>query len=147
MKTAIVTTVLLTLSGGLLLADKDTDERLANAAKAFERLTAELPARDPRVPIAFFYLGKSQDKNGERLLAAKSYSRIYEQFPEDTLADDGLYLSGLSYEAMWRKPVLDAQYGENALTQFQTLAALYPNSPVAPQGAKELAKLQPRFKS
>ena len=72
----------------------------------------ELPARDPRVPIAFFYLGKSQDKIGERLLAAKSYSRIYEQFPEDTLADDGLYHSGLAYEAMWRKPVLDAQYGE-----------------------------------
>jgi hypothetical protein len=32
MKTAIVTTLLLTLSGGLLLADNATDERLANAA-------------------------------------------------------------------------------------------------------------------
>ena len=84
-------------------------KRFDNAAKAFERLTAELPARDSRVPIAYFYLGKSQDKIGERLLAAKSYSRIYEQFPEDTLADDGLYLSGLAYKAMWRKPVLDAQ--------------------------------------
>jgi outer membrane assembly lipoprotein YfiO len=120
-------------------------KRFDNAAKAFERLSAELPARDPRVPVAFYYLGKSQDKIGERLLAAKSYSRIYEQFPEDTLADDGLYFSGLAYEAMWRKPVLDAQYGDNALTQFQTLAALYPNSPVAQQGAKELFKLDEWF--
>lgn len=120
-------------------------KRYDNASKAFERLTAELPARDPRVPIAFFYLGKSQDKTGERLLAAKSYSRIYEQFPEDTLADDGLYYSGLAYKAMWRKPVLDAQYGENALTQFQTLHALYPNSPVTVQGDKELAELDEWF--
>jgi outer membrane assembly lipoprotein YfiO len=120
-------------------------QRYDNAAKAFERLTTELPARDPRVPIAFFYLGKSQDKIGERLLAAKSYSRIYEQFPEDTLADDGLFYSGLAYEAMWRKPVLDAQYGENALTQFQTLQALYPNSPLTERGNKELAKLDEWF--
>lgn len=122
-----------------------TAKRFDNAAKAFERLMAELPARDPRLPTVFFYLGKSQDKTGERLLAAKSYSRIYEQFPEDTLADDGLYHSGLAYEAMWRKPVLDAQYGENALTQFQTLQALYPNSPLIERGRQELAKLDEWF--
>ena len=63
-----------------------------NSAKAFERLTTELPARDARVPIAFFFLAKSQEKSGDRLLAAKSYSRIYEQFPDDTLADEALQL-------------------------------------------------------
>ena len=42
-----------------------------NAAKAFERLTTDLPARDPRMPVAFFYLARSQEKNGEHLLAAK----------------------------------------------------------------------------
>ncbi len=81
-----------------------------NAAKAFERLTTELPARDSRMPSAIYFLAKSQEKNGDRLLAAKTYSRIYEQFPEDTLADDGLFYSGLAYQSMWRKPVLDAQY-------------------------------------
>ncbi|HUQ18057.1 MAG TPA: outer membrane protein assembly factor BamD [Gemmatimonadaceae bacterium] len=116
-----------------------------NAAKAFERLTVELPARDPRVPISFFYLGKSQEKTVGRLLAAKSYSRIYEQFPEDTLADDGLYLSGLAYKAMWRKPELDAEYGSSALTQFQTLQALYPNSPFSAQAAQQVAVLDQAF--
>ena len=116
-----------------------------NSAKAFERLTTELPARDPKVPIAFFYLAKSQEKSGDRLLAAKSYSRIYEQFPEDTLADDGLYLSGLAYEAMWRKPELDAEYGQSALTQFQTLQALYPNSTYVPKANQQLARLDAWF--
>jgi len=116
-----------------------------NSAKAFERLTTELPARDPRVPLAYFYLAKSQEKSGDRLLAAKSYSRIYEQFPEDTLADDGLYLSGLAYEAMWRKPELDAEYGQSAMTQFQTLQALYPNSSFVPKANVQLSKLDEWF--
>jgi len=116
-----------------------------DAAKAFEKLTTDLPARDPRVPVAYFYLAKSQEKNGERLLAAKSYSRIYEQFPDDTLADDGLYLSGLAYKAMWRKPELDAEYGQSAITQFQTLQALYPNSPLLPKATQQLATLDELF--
>jgi len=116
-----------------------------NSAKAFERLTTDLPARDPRVPLAYFYLAKSQEKSGDRLLAGKSYSRIYEQFPDDTLADDGLYSSGLAYEAMWRKPELDAEYGQSALTQFQTLQALYPNSPLLPKATEQLSKLDEWF--
>ena len=116
-----------------------------NAAKAFERLTTELPARDPRMSLAYFYLAKSQEKNGERLLAAKSYSRIYEQFPEDTLADDGLLLSGLSYQSMWRKPNLDAEYGLSAQTQYQTLLGLYPDSPLVPKVNQQLATLDEWF--
>jgi SH3 domain-containing YSC84-like protein 1 len=40
MRTVVVTAVLLSLSSGLLIADKATDERLANAAKAFEEIMA-----------------------------------------------------------------------------------------------------------
>jgi SH3 domain-containing YSC84-like protein 1 len=46
-KTAIITTLLLTISGGLLFADKATDERLANAAKAFEEI---MSAPDKGIP-------------------------------------------------------------------------------------------------
>jgi outer membrane protein assembly factor BamD len=116
-----------------------------NSSKAFERLTTELPARDPRVPIAYFYLGKSQDKTNERLLAAKSYGRVSELFPQDTLADDALFNSGLAYQALWRKPVLDAEYGENALTQYQTLLGLYPDSPLAPKVNAQIAHLDQWF--
>jgi outer membrane assembly lipoprotein YfiO len=120
-------------------------KRWDNAAKAFERLTTELPARDPRVPVAHFYLGKSQEKTGDRLLAAKSFGRISELFPQDTLADDGLFFSALAYQSLWRKPVLDAEYGESALTQYQTLTALFPNSPLIPRANQQIAKLDEWF--
>ncbi|MEO8578275.1 MAG: outer membrane protein assembly factor BamD, partial [Gemmatimonadales bacterium] len=90
-----------------------------NASHAFERLTTELSPRDPRIATAYLYLARSQEKHGDHLLAAKSYSRVYELMPQDTLADDALYASGLEYQKMWRRPVLDAEYGQNAITQFQ----------------------------
>jgi lipid-binding SYLF domain-containing protein len=47
MKTACLTALLLSLSTGLLLADKATDERLSNAAKAFEEI---MSASDKGIP-------------------------------------------------------------------------------------------------
>jgi outer membrane assembly lipoprotein YfiO len=116
-----------------------------NAAAAFERLTTELSPRDPRIGTAYLYLAKSQEKRGDHLLAAKSYSRVYELMPQDTLADDALFASGLAYQKMWRKPVLDAEYGQNAITQFQTLESLYSTSPLIPRADKQLATLDEWF--
>ena len=120
-------------------------KRWENAVRAFERLTTELSPRDPRIGTAYMYLARAQEKRGDHLLAAKSYSRVYELLPQDTLADDALLASGAAYEKMWRKPALDAEYGENAITQFQTLQALYPESPLLPQAAQHLAKLDEWF--
>lgn len=120
-------------------------KRWDNASKAFERLTTELSPRDPRISIAYYYLGKAQEKKGDHLLAAKSYSRVYELLPQDTLADDALLASGMAYQHMWRKPVLDAEYGQDAITQFQTLESLYPNSPLLPRADQQLKKLDEWF--
>ena len=120
-------------------------KRWDNATKAFERLTTELSPRDPRIATAYFYLAKSQEKKGDHLLAAKSYSRVYELLPQDTLADDALFASGAAYQKMWRKPVLDAEYGENAITQYQTLQSLYPESPLMPRADEQLKKLDEWF--
>jgi outer membrane assembly lipoprotein YfiO len=116
-----------------------------NAARAFERLTTELSPRDPRIATAYLYLARAQEKRGDHLIAAKSYSRIYELLPQDTLADDALLASGKAYQAMWRKPVLDAEYGEDAVTQLQTLETLYPDSPLIPEANQQLAKLDEWF--
>jgi outer membrane protein assembly factor BamD len=116
-----------------------------NAVHAFERLTTELSPRDARIATAYLYLAKSQEKRGDHLLAAKSYSRIYELLPQDTLADDALFASGLAYQKMWRKPVLEAEYGQDAITQFQTLESLYPQSPLIPRADAQLAKLDEWF--
>lgn len=119
--------------------------RWENAVQAFERLTTQLPPRDPRLPAALFYYGRSQVERGDNLLAAKTFSRIYESSPQDSLADDGLLESGLAYQRMWRKPVLDAEYGDYALTQYQLLQGAFPASPLLPRAATQIAKLDEWF--
>jgi outer membrane protein assembly factor BamD len=115
--------------------------RYDNAAKAFEKLTLDLPARDPRLPLAFFYLAQSQAKNGENLVSAATYNRLVDAFPQDTLVDDALFLSGRNYEEEWRHPELDATYGRSAIAAYESLLASYPESPYAKRAQDELAKL------
>ena len=115
--------------------------RYDNAAKAFEKLTLDLPARDPRAPLAFYYLAQAQSKRGENLLAATTYNRLIDAFPQDTLVDDALYLSGRAYQREWRHPELDATYGNNAVTAYASLLASYPDSPFAEPAKKEMNKL------
>jgi outer membrane protein assembly factor BamD len=115
--------------------------RFDNAAKAFEKLTLDLPARDPRLPLAFYYLAQSQEKNGENLLAAGTYNRLIDAFPQDTLVDDALYLSGQAYEREWRHPELDATYGRSAITAYESLLASYPDSPFSKRAQDRLARL------
>ncbi|HJQ52565.1 MAG TPA: outer membrane protein assembly factor BamD [Gemmatimonadaceae bacterium] len=119
--------------------------RYDNAAKAFEKLTLDLPARDPRLPLAFYYLAQSQTKNGEYLLAAGTYNRLIDAFPQDTLVDDAFYLSGRAYQHEWRAPQLDATYGKSAQAAYEAITSAYPDSPYAPQAQKELAKLDEWF--
>ena len=115
--------------------------RFDNAAKAFEKLTLDLPARDPRLPLAFYYLAQSQEKNGENLLAAGTYNRLIDAFPQDTLVDDALYLSGQAYEREWRHPELDATYGKSAITAYESLLASYPDSPFSKRAQDRLTRL------
>jgi outer membrane assembly lipoprotein YfiO len=120
-------------------------KRWENATRAFERLTTELSPRDPRIAIAYYYLARAQDKRGDHLLAAKSFSRVYELLPQDTLADDALLNSAVQYGKMWKKPVLDAEYGQDAITQLQTLENAYPDSPLIPRAEAELKRLDEWF--
>jgi len=119
--------------------------RYDNAAKAFEQLTLDLSARDPRLPLAYYYLAQSQSRNGEYLLAAGTYNRLIDAFPQDSLVDDAFYLSGLAYEHEWRQPQLDQTYGKNAQTAFESLVGSFPDSKYAPLGKKELDKLDEWF--
>ena len=120
-------------------------ERWDNASKAFEQLTLQLPARDPRLPLSYYYLAQSQTKNNEYLLAAGTYNRLIDAFPQDTLVDDAFYLSGKAYEHEWRRPQLDPTYGKSAVTAFESLLASYPDSPYAARAKTELAKLDEWF--
>jgi outer membrane protein assembly factor BamD len=113
-----------------------------NAVSAFEKLTLELPARDTLLPRSQYYLGQAHVKRGENLLAAQAFSRLVESFPDDTLADDALIESAEAYKRLWRKPVLDEQYGETAIETYRTLLSLYPNSPLRDRATKGIAQLE-----
>lgn len=112
-----------------------------NAVNAFEKLTVELSPRDTLLPRSYWYLASAHDRQGEHLLAAQSYSRLVESFPEDTLADNAALESARSYRKLWRKPDLDDTYGQTALAAYGTLTTLYPDSPLIPQAQKEIAQL------
>jgi outer membrane protein assembly factor BamD len=112
-----------------------------DAAKGFELLTRDLPARDSLLPLAFYYLGQSQEKTGDHLLAAQSFSRISNSFPDDSLAATALMAAGRSYSKMWRNPELDPTYGKSAISTLQQLIELYPDSHEVPDAKRLIAKL------
>ena len=119
--------------------------RFDNAAKAFEQLTLDLAARDPRLPLAFYYLAQSHNELGQHLLAAATYNRLVDAFPQDTLVDDALFHAGKAYQKEWRKPQLDATYGNNAVASYQSLLSSFPDSPFAPRATAELKRLDDWF--
>ncbi|CAG0990533.1 Outer membrane protein assembly factor BamD [Anaerolineae bacterium] len=115
------------------------------AVQIFEKLTLELPARDTLLPPSHFHLAEAYSSRGEHLLAAQSYGRLSESFATDSLADDALYRSAKEYQAMWRRPVLDAQYGSVAAGTYETLLGLYPDSEWRDSATAQLSLLQEWF--
>jgi outer membrane protein assembly factor BamD len=116
-----------------------------NAILAFEKLTTDLPARDTLLPRSFWYLAHAHGRQDEFLLAAQSFTRLLESFPDDTLADDAALESGLAYRRLWRRPSLDPVYGETAITAFNALLGLYPDSEHGDRARREIAELEQWF--
>lgn len=113
-----------------------------NAVTGFDKLTTDLPPRDTLLPRSYWYLASAHEHLGEHLLAAQSFSRLVESFPEDTLADDAALASSRAYAKLWRRPQLDAMYGETAISSYNTLIGLYPDSPLIPVAQREIADLE-----
>ena len=108
-------------------------KRFDNAVTGFERLTLDLSARDTLLPLAHWYLAQAHEMKKEHLLAASSFARLAESFPDDSLAPAALLLAGRAYSELWRRPDLDPTYGDLAQIQFRQLATLYPDSPLKKQ--------------
>lgn len=116
-----------------------------NAVTAFEKLTFELPARDTLLPSAHWYLARAHARRREHLLAAQAYNRLAESFATDSLADDALLEAAREFQKMWRRPTLDAQYGEQALSAYQTLLGLYPDTDLKDEAEAAIRELQEWF--
>lgn len=119
--------------------------RWNNAALAFERLTSTLSPRDSLVTRSYWYLGRTQQRRSEWLLAAQSFQRLVDLAPGDTLADDAALEVARSYRRLWRKPSLDSQYGEAALAAYRQMLGLFPTSPLVTDAEREIRELDEWF--
>ena len=119
--------------------------RWANAVAALEKLATDLSPRDTLLPRVHWHLGKAHQGREEWLLAAQSFTRLADAFPEDTLADDALIEAARSYRRLWRKPALDPQYGEMALATYRQFLGLFPNSPLLGSANEGIAELESWF--
>jgi len=115
------------------------------ASKGFEQLTFQLPARDPMLPRAYFYLGVAHQNLDEFILAAQAFSRVPENFPEDTLAPLATFQAAVSYSRLWRRPDLDSDYGVTALSTYQSFLAAYPDSPLRDSAQAGIDRLNEMF--
>ena len=125
--------------------DQMAKHRWENAILVFEKLATDLPARDTLLPHVQFNLGTARSGNLEHLLAAQAFTKVAENYPEDSLADDAMYESAREYQKLWRSPELDSQYGTTAQATFRTLVAVYPDSPKRKDAEKQLAALEEMF--
>ncbi len=116
-----------------------------NALAGFDLLASQLPSRDTLLADVYWYQAQTHARKDEHLLAAQSYSRILDAFPDDSIADDALFQAGAEYQALWRKPTLDPQYGQTALVTYRQLLSLYPDSKLVPQVGERIAKLNAMF--
>jgi outer membrane protein assembly factor BamD len=121
--------------------DEFARKRWENAATGFERLTLDLGARDTLLAKSHWYLAKTHEAKREYLLAAQSYTRLAESFPDDTLAVAALLSAGDSYFKLWRSPQLDQQYGVQAQTQYRLVMSLFPDSPLKAEAEKGSLKV------
>ncbi len=118
-----------------------------NAVSAFEKLTFDLPARDTLLPLAHWYLARAHGGRREYLLAAQAYNRLAESFATDSLADNAMYEAARAYQSLWRRPTLDANYGEQAIGAYQSMLGLYPESELKDEAEKQMGTLQEWFAS
>lgn len=119
--------------------------RWSNAVAGFEKLVADLSPRDTLLARVHWHLGKAHQGREEWLLAAQSFTRLADGFPDDSLADDALLEAAASYRRLWRKPSLDPQYGEMAMATYRQFLGLFPQSPLVERANQGIAELEDWF--
>jgi outer membrane protein assembly factor BamD len=122
-------------------------KRWDNAVAAFEKLTTDLAQRDTLLPRSHYLLAEARTGREEFLLAAQSYARVAEGWPEDTLAPEALFRAARSYQRLWKSPEHDAGYGSTAQATYRTLIAVYPDARQGKEAQAQLAVLDQWFAS
>jgi outer membrane protein assembly factor BamD len=117
----------------------------AEVIKLADRLSLELPPADARVTRTHLYRGDAYYGQHDFLQAAREFRRVSDENPLDPLAPTGLLRVGDSYARLWRRPELDATYGQTALATYQELLSRYADTDAAKQAQARIADLNDRF--
>ena len=121
------------------------DGHCGDAIVGLQRLTFELPPRDPRLAEVRFYLAECHRDQGDRLEAARQFRRVADEFPQHELAADALLHAGDANRDLWRNPELDPTYGDAANALYRELLIRYPNSEAAGTARERIAGLNEMF--
>jgi outer membrane protein assembly factor BamD len=116
-----------------------------NAVSGFEQLTLDLPTRDTLLPRSYWYLAKSHQGAGDHVLAAQAFTRVFESFPEDSLAARSALLAAREYAELWKRPDRDPSYGETALAAYSSAITFYSTKPEADTAKIEYGQIEDRF--
>ncbi len=113
-----------------------------NAQAGFDRLTGDLSARDPLLAPAYFYLALTHERRAEFLLAAQSFERVTDGFPDDTLAPTAMLGVGRSYQSLWHRPTLDPENGTKAASILRALLSSYPDSKEVTEAKARITQIE-----
>jgi outer membrane assembly lipoprotein YfiO len=116
-----------------------------NAQAGFEKLTVDLSARDPLLAPAYYFLALTHERKREFLLAAQSFERITDGFPDDTLAPVAMLGTGKAYQSLWRRPALDPENGQKAASILRALLSSYPDSKQVDEAKQRILQLEEWF--
>lgn len=120
-------------------------QRWTKTIELVERFNLESPRNDHRRVEGHFLVGEAHLASGERLEAAREFRRVSDETPSDSLAPQALLRVGDAYAQLWRRPELDATYGQSALSTYQELLNRYPDSEAAATGKLRIAALNDEF--
>ncbi|HYV98221.1 MAG TPA: outer membrane protein assembly factor BamD [Gemmatimonadaceae bacterium] len=113
-----------------------------HAVTALDRVTNLLGPRDTLLPRAELLLGRAYEKKKSFLLAAATYKRLFDDFPEDSLADDALLGVADANAQSWRGPEYSAEHGITSLESYSLLQRLFPNSPLVKRAQEGERRVQ-----
>ena len=119
--------------------------RCKRAVPKFARAVGELPAQDPRVAEATYYLAECDFASGLFLEASRQFRRVADVHGGHPLAPDALLRAGDALAELWEHPELDPLYGESAIAVYRELIARYAGTRAAQRAGVKLTALEDRF--
>ncbi len=115
------------------------------ARTAIEVTVAQFGPSDPRIAKARFLVAETQLARGENLQAVRSFRRVSDDMPTDSLAPRALIRAGDAYAGLWRRPELDPTYGHTATAVYQEVLERYPGTEAARIAGVRMAELNESF--